>query len=310
LIENKILVKTMIAVVILGNNSAIPAHGRNPTAQVLLTQEENYLIDCGEGTQMQFSRYNIKRSKINHIFISHLHGDHYFGLIGLLTSMGLLGRTLPLYLYAPAALEAIISLQLKVADTVLPYPLHFCPLASEGIILDDKKITVSCFAVQHRIECWGFLFKEKKNPRKVLGDEARRHEIPASFYSQLQKGSDYTTKEGTIIPNEAVTIATPAPKLYAYCADTIYDENLIDKVKGASLLYHETTYLKDQAERAAARYHSTTEQAATIAHKAGVKKLLIGHFSSKYEVLDDFLTEATAVFENTELALEGACYKI
>jgi ribonuclease Z len=300
----------MIAVTILGNNSAIPAYGRNPTAQVLQLLEESFLIDCGEGTQVQMTRYNIRRSKISRIFISHLHGDHYFGLIGLLTSMGLLGRTQPLYLHAPEPLDNIIQLQLNVADTKLPYPLHFCPLPDEGIIVDDKKITVHCFPVQHRIECRGFLFREKKNPRKVAVKEANAHEIPAAFYNQLQKGEDYINKQGIVIPNDAVTTAAPPAKSYAYCADTIYDEGLVDKVKDVDLLYHETTYLKDLAERAAARYHSTTVQAATIAQKANVKKLLIGHFSSKYETLDVFLTEAAAVFENTELALEGTCYKI
>jgi ribonuclease Z len=300
----------MIAVTILGNNSAIPAYNRNPTAQVLQLQEESYLIDCGEGTQMQMTRYNIRRSKINRIFISHLHGDHYFGLIGLLTSMGLLGRTQPLYLHAPVALEDIINLQLKVADTTLPYLLHFCPLPADGIIVDDTKTIVTCFPVQHRIKCWGFLFREKKNPRKVIGEQAIAHEIPASFYGRLQKGENYVTKLGVTIPNEAVTIAAPAAKSYAYCADTIYDEALVNIIREVDVLYHETTYLQDLAERAAARFHSTTIQAAAIAQKANVKKLLIGHFSSKYESLDAFLTEATAVFENTELALEGACYKI
>jgi ribonuclease Z len=300
----------MIAVTILGNNSAIPAYNRNPTAQVLQLLEESFLIDCGEGTQVQMTRYNIRRSKITRIFISHLHGDHYFGLIGLLTSMGLLGRTQPLHLHAPAALETIIELQLKVADTKLPYPLHFCPLLAEGIVVDDKKITVHCFPVQHRIECWGFLFREKKNPRKVAVKQANAYEIPAAFYSQLQKGEDYINKQGIAIPNGAVTTAATPAKSYAYCADTIYDEGLVEKIKDVDVLYHETTYLKDLAERAAARFHSTTVQAAAIAQKANVKKLLIGHFSSKYETLDIFLTEAAAVFENTELALEGTCYKI
>jgi ribonuclease Z len=300
----------MIAVTILGNNSAIPAYNRNPTAQVLQLAEESFLIDCGEGTQMQMTKYNIRRSKINRIFISHLHGDHYFGLIGLITSMGLHGRTQALYLHAPAALEQIIDLQLKVADTQLPYPLHFCPLPEEGMIVDDKKVTVSCFPVQHRIESRGFLFREKKNLRKVAVERANAYEIPASFYGQLQKGEDYTTKKGVIIPNEEVTVAASPAKSYAYCADTIYDESLAERVKGVDMLYHETTYLKDLAERAAARYHSTTVQAAAIALKANVKKLLIGHFSSKYECLDEFLTEAAAVFENTELAHEGTCFKI
>jgi ribonuclease Z len=300
----------LLALTILGNNSAIPAFDRNPTAQVLQTLEESYLIDCGEGTQMQMSKYKIRRSKIGHIFISHLHGDHYFGLAGLLTSMSLLNRTQELHLHAPAALEEIINLQFKVADTHLSYPIHFHALADEGLILDGKRIKVYCFKVQHRIACWGFLFRQKKNPRKINAERARLYEIPSAFFEKLQQGEDYINKKGTIIPNEEVTIPASIPKSYAYCADTIYDESLAEKVKEVDLLYHETTYLKDLPERAAARYHSTTIQAAAIASKAGVKKLLIGHFSSKYETLDEFLTEAVEVFENTELALEGVCYQI
>jgi len=301
---------TLFALTILGNNSAIPAFGRNPTAQILQMIDESFLIDCGEGTQLQLSKYKIKRSKLNRIFISHLHGDHYFGLIGLVTSLGLLGRTHDLHIYAPAPLQDIINMQLKVADTSLPYQLVFHALKEEGLIVDDKKITVECFKTQHRIECWGFLFRQKKNPRKINADKVKAYEIPAAYYEKLQQGFDYTTKNGTVITNETVTIAAARPKSYAFSADTIYDESLVEKVKDVDLLYHETTYLKDLHERAAARYHSTTYQAATIAKKAGVKKLLIGHFSSKYEVLDDFLTEASEVFPDTELALEGICYKI
>ena len=300
----------MLALTILGNNSAIPAFDRNPTAQVLQTQEECFLIDCGEGTQMQFSRYKVKRAKINHVFISHLHGDHYFGLIGLLTSMSLMNRTQDLHLHAPPELEQLINLQLKFAATHLSYPLHFHPLTKEGVIIEGNKITVECFKVQHRIECWGFLFREKKNLRKVNAERARIYEIPASFYEKLQQGFDYANKKGTIVPNEEVTTEGPKVKSYAYCADTIYDESLAEKVKGVDLLYHETTYLKDMHERAAARFHSTTVQAATIAKNAGVKKLLIGHFSSKYETLDEFLAEASAIFENTELAVQGSCHII
>ena len=300
----------MLAVTILGNNSAIPAFDRNPTAQVLQMQDESFLIDCGEGTQMQMTRYRIKRSKINRIFISHLHGDHYFGLIGLITSMGLLGRTQDLHIHGPAPLQQIIKLQLDVASTKLPFPLHFHPFISEGIIVDDNKITVECFEVKHRIECWGFIFRQKKNPRKIDTDRVRSYEIPAAYYEHLQKGKDYVTKGGTIIPNEEITIAAPRAKSYAYCADTLYHEELADKIKDVDLVYHETTYLKDLEERAAARYHSTTIQAANIAKKANAKKLIIGHFSSKYETLEAFLTEATEVFENTELALEGASYRI
>jgi ribonuclease Z len=300
----------MLALTILGNNSAIPAFDRNPTAQILQMQEESFLIDCGEGTQMQMTKYKIRRSKLSRIFISHLHGDHYYGLIGLLTSMSLLGRTQDLHLHAPAPLEAIINLQLTVADTRLSYKLYFHPLKTEGIIVDDKKITVACFKVQHRIECWGFLFREKKNSRKINAERAALYEIPAAFYEKLQQGHDYVNKKGTIVPNDEVTTAAAMPKSYAYCADTIYDESLVHKIMEVDLLYHETTYLKDLHERAASRYHSTTHQAASIAKLGNVKKLLIGHFSSKYETLEEFLPEACAVFENTELAVEGVCYKI
>ena len=300
----------MLALTILGNNSAIPAYGRNPTAQVLQTHDENYLIDCGEGTQTQLSRYKIKRSRINNIFISHLHGDHYFGLIGLLASMGLMGRTHDLHLYAPSPLEEIIRLQLDAASAVLPYTLHFHSLDGEKEIMNDKKISVSNFKVSHRIDCNGFIFREKRKPRSILPDKVKAFEIPESYYGQLQKGMDYTTKKGTVISNEEVTGAAPASRCYAYCADTIYDESIAGKIKGVDVVYHETTYLKDLEERAALRFHCTTVQAGTIAKLAGAGKLLIGHFSSKYELLDDFLTETKAVFENTELALEGACYKI
>lgn len=300
----------MLALTILGSNSAIPAYGRNPTAQVLQTMDEAFLIDCGEGTQQQLSRYKIKKSKINHIFISHMHGDHYFGLMGLLSSMGLMGRTTDLHLHAPQPMQEIIELQLKAANTILPYPLHFYVLGEECMINNGKKITVESFKMNHRIDCWGFLFREKKNPRSIDPVRVKAYDIPAVFYEALQRGEDYKTKKGTIIPNDEVTIAAPVAKSYAYCADTIYDERIAEKVRSVDLLYHESTYLKDLHERATERFHSTTVQAAAIAEKACVKKLLIGHFSSKYEDLDIFLQEAMEVFPNTELALEGVCFII
>jgi len=300
----------MLALTILGNNSAIPAYGRNPTAQVLQTHDEHYLIDCGEGTQSQLAKYKIKRSKISRIFISHLHGDHYFGLIGLLTSMGLMGRTQDLHIYAPGPLEQIIQLQLAAADTTLPYQLYFHPITGEGEIANDKRISVTVFKVNHRIDCNGFLFRENKKPRSILPDRVKSYEVPESYYRELQRGNDYTTKKGTVISNEELTEAAPAPRSYAFCADTLYDESIAEKIKGVDVLYHETTYLKDLEERAAARFHCTTIQAGNIAKLSGAKKLLIGHFSSKYESIDEFLSETRSVFENTELALEGACFKI
>ena len=300
----------MLVLTILGNNSAIPAFGRHPTAQVLQTDNDSFLIDCGEGTQTQLTKYKIRRSKITAIFISHLHGDHYFGLIGLITSMSLLGRTQPLNIYGPTALEQIINLQLSVANTTLSFPLYLHSLTEEKVIFDNNKISIECFRVQHRIECWGFLFNEKKKPRKVDADRARSYEIPEAYFGKLQQGEDYVTKMGTIIPNVEVTVAATKAKRYAYCADTIFDKDLVPKIKEVDVLYHEATYLKDLEERAASRYHSTTHQAATIAKLGDVKKLIIGHFSSKYETVDDFLKEAKEVFENTELGLEGICYRI
>jgi ribonuclease Z len=299
----------MLAVTILGNNSALPAFDRHPTAQVVTLDEHMFLIDCGEGTQMQMAKYRIRRGRINHIFISHLHGDHYFGLIGLITSMGLLGREHDMHLYAPAPLKELIAMQLKVADTVLPFTLHFHPL-EDGIVVAEEKFRVYCFAVSHRIPCWGFRFEQVKAPRRVLPEKAIAQGIPAAFFDQLKWGEDYTTKTGLLIKNEIVTQAAPAPLSYAYSADTRYDETIIEKVRGVNLLYHETTYLRDLADRAIKRFHCTTEQAATIALKAGAGRLIIGHFSSKYDVLNEFETEAREVFPNTELALEGVTYKV
>jgi ribonuclease Z len=294
----------------LGNNSALPAHNRHPTAQIVTINDQLLLIDCGEGTQMQLSRYKVKRGKLNHIFISHLHGDHYFGLIGLVTSMGLLGREQPLHLYAPPGLDAIIQLQLEVAATSLPFELIYHPLTKAEIILDNQKFSVECFNTQHRIPCWGFLIREKKLPRKLDNDKAIEFMIPASFYNSLKEGLDYITKDGSIVSNNQVTIPNSAPRSYAFCADTIYDERIADIAKDVTLLYHEATYLKDLEERAAARFHSTTIQAAMIAKKANANQLLLGHFSSKYEFLDDYLTEATAVFPNTQLAIEGVTFLV
>jgi ribonuclease Z len=300
----------MLAVTILGNNSALPAFDRHPTSQVVTMEEHIFLIDCGEGTQMQMAKYKIRRSKINHVFISHLHGDHYFGLIGLLTSMGLLGRTQDLHIYAPSVLQAIIELQLKVANIELPYPLHFHPLLGEGIIVTEPKFEVSAFHVYHRIECWGFRFREVRPLRRVNPEKARQFEVPSSFFDRLKKGEDYHSQSGQLVLNASVTDPAPQARSYAYSSDTLFDERIIEKVRGVDLLYHETTYLKELEERAGKRFHSTTVQAATVAQRAGVKRLLIGHFSSKYEKLDLFEQEAREVFPNTDLALEGVTYRV
>ncbi len=300
----------MLAVTILGNNSAVPAFDRHPTSQVVTLDGNNYLVDCGEGTQIQMINYKIRRSKISHIFISHLHGDHYFGLIGLINSFGLLSHQQELHVFGPSPLKEIIELQLKVADTTLPFKLHLHTITEAATLLDDEKITVKCFRTNHRIECYGFVFKEKRQPRKLLPEKAKEYEIPSSFYDRLKNGKDYKKKDGTIVQNEWVTEAAEPGKMYAFCADTKYDESIIPHIRGADMIYHETTYLDNLRERAEARFHSTTRQAASIALKAGVKKLLIGHFSSKYDTLEQFELEAREVFPDTELALEGVAYKL
>jgi len=300
----------MFAVTILGNNSALPMHDRHPTAQVVTYDEHLMLVDCGEATQMQMTRYKIRRSKIHHIFISHLHGDHYFGLAGLLNSYSLNGRKDDLHLYASPPLMEILHLQFQAANTELTYHLHFHPLTAEGRIMEEKKYTVDCFPVTHRIACWGFLFREKEKLRKLIPEKLKEFAIPSNFYSRQKTGEDYIDRDGNVILNDWVARPGGQARSYAFCADTKYEENIIERVKGVNLLYHESTYLDDLRERARLRFHSTAKEAATIALKAGVGRLLIGHFSSKYEELDEFQIEAERVFANSELALEGVTYRV
>jgi ribonuclease Z len=269
-----------------------------------------FLVDCGEGTQIQMIKYKIRRSKISHIFISHLHGDHYFGLVGLINSFGLLNHLQDLHVYAPSPLQEIIEWQLKVASTILPYKLFFHTIGKADLLVDEEKFSVKCFRTNHRIECYGFSFHQKKGKRKLNVEKAKEYKIPFSYYDKLKNGEDYIQKNGTLIKNEWVTEEGTAGKTYVFCADTKYDESIIPHIKQADLIYHETTYLDALQQRAADRFHSTTKQAALIAKKADVKKLLIGHFSSKYDTLEEFEQEAKEVFLNTELALEGVTYKV
>lgn len=300
----------MFAVTILGNNSALPAFGRHPTAQVLTMKDQLMLIDCGEGTQMQLARYKIRISKINYIFISHLHGDHYFGLIGFLTSMGLLNRKNGLIIMCPPGLPEIIQLQLSAAGISLPYPIEYILLEQPGLLVETRSFTIQCFPVEHRISCWGCLVKEKKMPRKIDREKVQSMGIPAAYYEQLQKAQDYITSTGECISNDSVTFAATPAVSYAYSSDTRFIPELAKQVQSVTLLYHEATYLHDLKERAYDRYHSTAHQAATLATMAGVKRLLIGHFSSKYEEITPFEQEAVQVFSQTELAIEGVTYLI
>jgi ribonuclease Z len=300
----------MFGVTILGNNSAVPAYDRHPTSQVVTVGNQLYMVDCGEGTQIQLMKYKIRRSKISHILISHLHGDHYFGLIGLLTSFGLLGRTQDLQVYSPGHLKEIIELQLKAGDVQLPYNLQIHTINQEGILFQNDKIKVSCFKTNHRVVCYGFRFDEVKNPCKLDIEKAKQYEIPASYYGKLQEGLDYETKDGVVIKNEMVTIPNEAIKSYAFCADTKYDETILPHIQGVNLMYHETTYLHNLEVKATERFHSTSKQAATMALKANAQQLIIGHFSSKYEKLEEFQNEAQTVFSQTEIAKEGVTFFI
>lgn len=300
----------MLSVTILGNNSAVPAFNRHPTSQVVSQDGTNYLVDCGEGTQIQMIKYKIRRGKISHIFISHLHGDHYFGLVGLLNTFGLLNHRQELHVYGPSPLQQIVEMQMKVAETILPYPLYFHTLTHPEVLVDNEKIKISCFPTTHRIECYGFLFEEKEGKRKLLIDKVRKKSIPVSFYTSLQNGLDYITPRGQVVRNDEVTAAPEKGKKYAFCADTRYDEAMLPYIYNSDMIYHETTYLDNVRDKAFERFHCTTKQAAEIARKAMVKKLLIGHFSSKYNTLEQFETEAKQVFPNTELAIEGNTYEI
>jgi ribonuclease Z len=300
----------MLSVTILGNNSAVPAFDRHPTSQVVTHDGNNYLVDCGEGTQIQMIKYKIRRGKISHIFISHLHGDHYFGLVGLINTFGLLNHQQDLHVYGPSPLQEIVELQMRVAKTTLPFQLYFHTINKEGLLVEDSKIEIRCFRTNHRIECYGFSFREKKKPRKLDIEKIVAAGIPASFYKKLEEGMDYTTKDNVLIKNGDVTMEAPTGKMYVFCADTKYDESLLPHLYEADLVYHETTYLDNLQEKAIERFHSTSKQAAKIASMGDIKKLLIGHFSSKYHELDEFEKEAKEIFENTEIAMEGVTYQV
>lgn len=302
----------MMKLTILGNNSAIPSHGRHPSSQVLEIKEQLFLIDCGEGTQLQLQKYNVRKRRINHVFISHLHGDHYFGLIGLITSMGLLGRTSPLHIYAPAPLEGLIIQQLSLSDTSLPYEIVFRPIYEQerSLLLDGPAYSVRCFPVEHRIPCHGFLFTAKGGGRKIAIEHCKAAGVPASVYAALKAGEDYINEKGERVPNEALTLPPPADIRYAYCADTRYTRSFLKDIQGCDAVYHESTYLSEHADKAYERYHSTAAQAAELALAAGAGHLLLGHFSSRYDDLKGFHKEAGRLFPGSTVTEEGATYKI
>jgi len=299
-------------VTILGSSSATPVYNRNPTAQLLNCNEKFYLIDCGEGTQQQLIRYGFKASKIDYVFISHLHGDHYFGLIGLLSSLHLNGRVKPLKIFGPAALQEILDLQFRHSETVIRYPIEF--VITEALhtkqIFENTDLIVETVVLNHRIPCTGFKFKQKKRLRKLLVEKLEAEGINIEYYPLLKRGVDLNLPNGRVLLNSEYTIDSDRPKSYAYCSDTLMDERYFDSIKGCDLLYHEATFLHEMLERANQTHHTTALQAAEVAKITNASKLLIGHFSSRYKTLQGLLDEARSVFEETELAIEGNTYTI
>ena len=299
-------------VTILGCNSAIPTTKRKPTAQLLNVAERFFLIDCGEGTQLQLRKYKIKVQRITHVFISHLHGDYYFGLIGLISTMHLLGREKELHIHGHPKLKEIINVQLEASNTVLRYPLFFHPFSFEQseIILEDDQLTVETIPLNHSVPCCGFLFKEKQLNRRMKREKIRKHKIPLATIPEIKAGADHTLSNGEVISHWELTNPAVKARSFAFCSDTAYHEAIIPQIKGVDLLYHEATFLEDLKERAEQTKHSTAKEAATIAHKAGVIKLIIGHYSQRYSDLQPLLDEAQSVFEDTELGVEGEIYEI
>lgn len=300
------------ALKILGSNSAAPAHNRHQTAQLLTVGQHVFLIDCGEGTQMQLTKYKAKFHKIQHIFISHLHGDHYLGLMGLISTLHLQNRTADLHIYGPAGLADIITLQLKHSETVLNYKIIFKKLntAVKEIIYEDESLTIETIPLNHRIGCSGFLFREKPKKRRII-----KEKLPSGFslanIVALKNGEDIYDENGELLfRNEEMTLPPKKSRAYAYCSDTKYEEKIIQQIAHVDLLYHESTFLSDREERAAQTYHSTARQAATIALKAQVGLLLLGHYSIRYKELQPLLDEAREVFPNAQLAIEGETIEI
>lgn len=297
---------------ILGSSAATPTSARNPTSQLLNIAERFFLIDCGEGTQMQLRRYKARFASINHIFISHLHGDHFLGLPGFIASLHLLGRQKELTVYGPKELEAIIHLIHVYSETKLNYSLKFVSTQSQKkeLLFEDEKVEVYSFPLKHRIATTGFLFKEKPLPRNIDKYKLEKHHVSFAEIHKLKKGLDAVDNYGKVIKNETLTIAGPKPRSYAFCSDTKFFKALAKQIKEVDLLYHESTFLKEKEDRAAQTFHSTAAQAAQMAQLSGAKKLLLGHFSARYDNLDLFIAEAKPIFENVELAKEGSMFSV
>ena len=297
---------------ILGCGSALPTRTNFPSCQLFELRDKQYMIDCGEGAQIRMRQMGLKTARLGHIFISHLHGDHCFGLIGLISSFGMLGRTAELHIHAHTDLENILTPQLQYFCEGMSFDVifHAFDPTKHQLIFEDRTVSVFSIPLKHRIPCCGFLFEEKARDRNILRDMIDFYNIPVSQIPSIKKGADFTTTEGEIIPNNQLTTAPTLPKRYAYCADTAPCEKIIPYINGIDCLYHEATFGDDESLRAKKTKHSTARQAAEIAKKANVKKLIIGHLSARYSNQQQILKEAKQVFENTILGEDTSVYEI
>lgn len=299
-------------VTILGSSSATPIFNRNPTAQILNINERLFLIDCGEGTQQQLLRYGIKSQRINQIFISHLHGDHYLGLVGLLSSLHLNGRIKPMSIFGPPELKEILDIQFKYSQTELRYPINFQATHTESseLIFENNDVMVETIILEHRIPCTGFKFTQKKRLRKIIREKVEALNIPLEMIPLIKRGMDYTDSKGVVHLSADLTTDPDEPKTYAYCSDTICNWKYLDQIKGSDTLYHESTFMHDMLQRAEDTFHTTSLQAAEVALRAEAKQLLLGHFSARYRELEPMLLEARSLFPNSKLAIEGHTFEI
>ncbi len=298
---------------ILGTSSALPTSNRYPTAQVLHVRGRFFLIDCGEGTQTQMRKYKIGFAKINHIFISHLHGDHIFGLIGLISTFALLGRTKDLHLYAHSEIQAFLAPQIKfLYPEEIPFKIVYHPLnfRKEQLIYEDKALTVFSFPLDHRIATCGFRFEEKPVLPNLIPEKLKEYTIPIRNRQAIKEGADFVTNDGRVIPNSELTVNKHKARTFAFCSDTRYNPSYIESVRNVDLLYHEATFANDNQALAQTTYHSTGEDAARVARDANAGKLLIGHFSARYKDHSQILKETTAIFKNTEAVSEGLVFSI
>ncbi len=296
---------------ILGCYAATPRTLTNPTSQVLEVKNHMFLIDCGEGTQVQLRKHKIKFSRINHIFISHLHGDHFFGLPGLVSTFRLLGREKELNIYGPKGIKEAITMLLKLGDSWTNYPLRFHELNSmeSELVYEDDKITVHTIPLDHRVYTNGFLFKEKLGERKLNIEAVRYYEIDKAYYNNIKRGKDIVTEIGEIIPNKELTFDPPNPTSYAFCSDTAYKPEIVPIINQVDCLYHEATFLESEIHLAKKTKHTTAKQAAKIAKAASVGKLILGHYSTRYTSIDVFKEEASSEFEAVSLADDGKVFE-